>query len=201
MIERGARGDGEARGLFARCAIPAGTWIGDFAGLVKTQRPGDSSRYLLEIWRDPDVPDMRLDVDAQLYGNETRFINDYHGVADAPNISFTVYRHTWTGELAVGCLTLESVKCGAELLADYGQAFWSAEPAEPKAHKASPPSPLPCVPTQAAAPCATPAAAAELREAPAKEAARPASVPLPSTASVEMSPQVERSSSAPTHLA
>lgn len=133
MIERGARGDGEARGLFARCAIPAGTWIGDFAGLVKTQRPGDSSRYLLEIWRDPDVPDMRLDVDAQLYGNETRFINDYSGIADEPNVSFEVYRQPRTGELAVAVISKAAISCGAEVLADYGEKYRLMESAEGQA--------------------------------------------------------------------
>ena len=115
-------GDGEARGLFARCAIPAGALIGDFAGQVKAQRVGDASRYLLEVFCDPSSG-MRLDVDAQHYGNETRFINDYSGVAQEPNVSFCVYRQPRTGEIAIAVVSLTAISCGAELLAAYGEKY------------------------------------------------------------------------------
>ena len=79
--------------------------------------------YLLEVFRDPSL-NMYFDVDAQLFGNETRFINDYCGLADGPNVSFCVYRSADTGELAVAVVTLSAICCGAELLANYGQHFW-----------------------------------------------------------------------------
>lgn len=162
-----------ARGLFARCAIPSGTWIGDFTGLVKPQRAVDSSRYLLEVFSDPALG-VRFDVDAQLFGNETRFINDFTGLADEPNVQFTVYRHAWTGELAVACLTLDSIKCGAELLADYGLAFWNAEHAEAAVRKSTASPPTPTLPV-APAPVAE-----EHASMSSKAPARPISVPMDS---------------------
>jgi hypothetical protein len=45
--------DTEARGLFARVALPSGTWVGDFTGVVKPQSARDTSRYLLEVFHDP----------------------------------------------------------------------------------------------------------------------------------------------------
>ena len=112
-----------ARGLSARCAIPMNTWIGDFTGLVKPQRAADSSRFLLEVFHDP-LLGAKLDVDAMSFGNETRFINDYMGIAPRPNVSLNVYRKPLSGELSVGVLSLEALNVGAELLVDYGQGFW-----------------------------------------------------------------------------
>ena len=99
------------------------TWIGDFTGLVKPQRAADSSRFLLEVFHDP-LLGAKLDVDAMSFGNETRFINDYMGIAPRPNVSLNVYRKPLSGELSVGVLSLEALNVGAELLVDYGQGFW-----------------------------------------------------------------------------
>jgi hypothetical protein len=55
----------------------------------------------------------------------------------APNVSFTVYRNPWSGELAVGVITLDAIKRGAELLANYGHHFWSAD--EPQQSAREPP--------------------------------------------------------------
>ena len=70
--------------LFARCAIPASTHLGDFTGLVKAQQPHDPSKYLLELHRVGSGGEA-LDIDAQLYGNEMRFINDFQLVASEPS--------------------------------------------------------------------------------------------------------------------
>jgi len=115
-----------ARGLFARCNIPTDTWIGDYTGVVKPQVANDGSRYLLEVFHDPLVG-LRLDVDSQLYGNETRFINDDRGLGLAANVSFCPYRRPTTGELAVGVVSTGAIKAGEELLANYGTNFWGEE--------------------------------------------------------------------------
>ena len=104
--------------------MPAGAWLGDFAGLVKLQRSEDSSRYLLEVFHDP-ILGMRLDIDATHFGNEMRFINDYHGIAQSPNVAFVAYYAQFTGELAVGLITQRCVQPDEELLADYGRHFWA----------------------------------------------------------------------------
>ena len=191
-VEDASCGDGEARGLFARCAIPSGTWIGDFTGLVKAQRVGDASRYLLEVFHEPNLG-IKLDVDAAHFGNETRFINDYTGLAKEPNVSFTVYRNSWTGELAVGVITLDSIRCAEELLADYGHAFWNAAQTDQERATAVPRPPTdaieasPPAPTAAAARPASAQASTMLRVLPPcaaapKPVSRPASAPARSHA-------------------
>ena len=160
-----------AYGLFARCALPAGTWIGDFTGQVKPQQGRDSSKYLLEVFHDPELG-ISLDVDAKHYGNETRFINDYTSLQPEPNVGFSLYRSTTTGppaharrcpshpsqrgvlcssvgssggrcalagELAVGVMALRGLRCGDELVADYGTKFWRTP--ELKPHKVAMPAP------------------------------------------------------------
>ena len=62
-----------ARGLFARSDIPASTYVGDFAGLVKPQQPSDPSKFLLELHREAGAADgaaEAFDIDAQHFGNE-----------------------------------------------------------------------------------------------------------------------------------
>ncbi|KAL1515581.1 hypothetical protein AB1Y20_002201 [Prymnesium parvum] len=128
-----------AFGLFARCALPVGTWIGDFTGQVKPQQSRDSSKYLLEVFHDPQLG-LSLDVDAEHFGNETRFINDFTSIKPEPNVDFTIYRSATTGELAVGVITRKSVLRGDELLADYGTKFWRTPELKPsKPAPAAPP--------------------------------------------------------------
>ena len=103
--------------------------MGDFTGVVKPQVTHDSSRYLLEVFHDPDLG-VRLDIDAQTYGNETRYINSYQGIAPAPNVAFCVYRAPNTGEIAVGVIATAAIKYGEELLVDYGSKFWRSSSGE-----------------------------------------------------------------------
>jgi hypothetical protein len=107
--------------LFARCAIPSGAWLGDFTGLVKQQEPEDDSRYLLEAFHHPTLG-VRFDVDAQRFGNESRFINDFRDIAPMPNVAFMPYRAPATGELAIGVVALRAIRGDDEILADYGGA-------------------------------------------------------------------------------
>ena len=110
------------RGLYAHCDLPSGAWLGDFTGVIKPQVSNDGSRYLLEAFYHPAL-DIHFDVDAQQYGNESRFINDFRGMADEPNVTFMPYRAPTTGEIAIGVVTLHAVKSDEELLVDYGVHF------------------------------------------------------------------------------
>ena len=134
-----------ARGLFARCDIPASTYVGDFAGLVKLQQPSDPSKFLLELHREPGAADgtaEAFDIDAQHFGNEMRFINDYQLVAADPNVCFVLCRKPLSGELAVAVITARKICIGEELLVDYGRKFWSTPVLTPEAAAAASPSPL-----------------------------------------------------------
>jgi SET domain-containing protein len=64
----------------------------------------------------------RLVVDADRAGNETRFINDYRGIAETPNVQFRVVLDPTRPQVCV--VALVAVPQGAELLADYGDAYW-----------------------------------------------------------------------------
>lgn len=194
-------GGEESRGLFARCALPIGTWIGDFTGVVKPQMSGDESRYLLEVFCDPSTG-IRLDVDAQRYGNETRFINDYKGVAAEPNVAFNVYRVPWTGELAIALVTTSAIRCGSEILADYGTSFWRDndwKPAEaagtaaaPRldAIQATPPTPPPPPPPLAGKPQRPLAGKSQRPSGRRQPPAGAATVPLRPAASASPTPSV-----------
>ena len=116
-------------GLFARCAIPSGAWLGDFTGLVKQQEPKDDSRYLLEAFHHPTIG-VRFDVDAQRFGNESRFINDFRDIAPMPNVAFLPYRAPATGELAIGVVAQHAIRGDDEILADYGDMFWRTRAAQ-----------------------------------------------------------------------
>jgi SET domain-containing protein len=109
-------------GLFASESIPCGALVGNYTGLVKPQQGADSSHYLVEV-HDRHTG-LRFDLDAEHYGNETRFINDYKGVADHPNVALVLYHAHATGELSVGVVTQRQLQHGEEILVDYGRQFW-----------------------------------------------------------------------------
>ena len=73
----------------------------------------------------PSPPDASLRCYPNRYGNETRFINDVRGTGEEANVAFCTYRTPVTGELAVGVVTTRALKCGEELLVNYGSRFWS----------------------------------------------------------------------------
>jgi len=60
-------------------------------------------------------------IDSEYVGNESRFINHYKGVADAPNVTFAFYRDTFSSELRVGIFLLRPINAGEEILIDYGE--------------------------------------------------------------------------------
>merc|ERR1712166_1639857 len=74
---------GSTFGLFALVPLRPGAVIGDYAGLVKRRVAGDCSRYLFQLTRGES--NTELDIDALEVGNETRMINDFHGVSLQPN--------------------------------------------------------------------------------------------------------------------
>ena len=67
-------------------------------------------------------------------GNESRFINDYHGVAEGPNAVFEEYfvrvrgmrgGMGWEGRMGVWvCGT--GIQKGEEVLVSYGRGYWRA---------------------------------------------------------------------------
>jgi hypothetical protein len=71
-------------------------------------------------------------IDAREEGNETRFVNDYRGIARAPNVVFDMKESPLTGHAIVVLISLTVIQEGEELLCDYGQDYWDRENAERK---------------------------------------------------------------------
>ena len=53
-------------------------------------------------------------------GNEGRFLNDFRGIRNRPNVEF---RERWQYHMGVFTLS-ESVDKGDELVVTYGKGFW-----------------------------------------------------------------------------
>ncbi|KAG9005853.1 hypothetical protein FRB94_003924 [Tulasnella sp. JGI-2019a] len=121
------------KGLFATRKIPPKTHILDYLGEVHADDRDDSD-YDLSLLRLStseaislgvgDEP-ISIGVDAQDMGNEARFINDYRGVAESPNVEFK--DHVVGGELRMGVFSgPKGVGKGKEILVSYGKGWWKA---------------------------------------------------------------------------
>ncbi|CAI6334628.1 unnamed protein product [Periconia digitata] len=120
-------------GLFASQRLPPDSFILPYIGYVHGPADlDDSSDYDLSLDRE-----LGIGVDASKMGNEARFVNDYRGVAAAPNAEF---RHIFVDvgkgrvEKRMGVFVLSAGKSGkrakgiergSEILVSYGKGFWT----------------------------------------------------------------------------
>ncbi|KAH7410492.1 hypothetical protein DE146DRAFT_675195 [Phaeosphaeria sp. MPI-PUGE-AT-0046c] len=125
-----------AKGQNSLCAtqhLPPDTFILPYLGYVHDQTDLDeASDYDLSLDRE-----LGIGVDASKMGNEARFINDYRGVAAAPNAEFRdIFVDVGAGkvEKRVGVFVLSAGKSGKrakgiargqEILVSYGKGFWT----------------------------------------------------------------------------
>ncbi|KAH6602934.1 hypothetical protein BASA61_000611 [Batrachochytrium salamandrivorans] len=109
------------RSLHASINIPPHTHIIDYIGIVTPSSiSSTTSDYIISFYDD-------LAIDAELTGNEARFVNDYRGVADRPTVQFDLYQDPVTGRIAMGLWSLGMrIMKGDELLVSYGKGFWKA---------------------------------------------------------------------------
>ena len=120
-------------GLFANQNLPPNSFILCYIGYVHDKADtNESSDYDLSLDRE-----LGIGVDASNMGNEARFINDYRGVADAPNAEFRdIYVDLGNGkvEKRMGVFVLSAgksakrakgVQKGQEILVSYGKGFWT----------------------------------------------------------------------------
>ncbi|PNS15405.1 hypothetical protein CAC42_664 [Sphaceloma murrayae] len=127
-------------GLFAAHHLPPGSFILPYIGQVHTNSTSDTdatSDYDLSMDRE-----MGISIDAAKVGNESRFMNDYRGVAEGPNVEF---RDCWIQiparngesrgrwERRIGVFVLPAGKAGKrrkgigggeEIVVNYGKGFW-----------------------------------------------------------------------------
>lgn len=84
------------------------------------ERP--DSDYDLSLCRLPDG--ISVGIDANIMGNEARFVNDYRGISDKPNAVFLEGKTpSFDLKIAIWSST-EEIKKGQEILVSYGKSWW-----------------------------------------------------------------------------
>lgn len=80
---------------------------------------------------DPDSESAEHDptalyLDSRYWGNESRFVNDYRGIAVKPNVEFRSFLQLQDGEprFQMGLFAIRPIRKGHELLINYGKSFW-----------------------------------------------------------------------------
>ena len=63
-----------------------------------------------------------IEIDAKFVGNESRYINDYRGVAPQPNVEFCTKADAQKG-IWVAIKVAADICCGEEILVNYGEEF------------------------------------------------------------------------------
>ncbi|SNX86309.1 uncharacterized protein MEPE_05018 [Melanopsichium pennsylvanicum] len=68
-----------------------------------------------------------LYLDSRYWGNESRFVNDYRGIAQRPNVEFRSFiQHSEDGEerFQMGLFSIKPIRKAQELVINYGKSFW-----------------------------------------------------------------------------
>lgn len=107
-------------GLFALKSIKEKkTLLLEYRGTVTCPpQTSQSSNYTLHFHKE-------WTIDAELFGNEARFINDYRGIAERPLVEFDLYRDR-KGIIKIGVFSKCPIRKGQEILINYGKGFWKA---------------------------------------------------------------------------
>ena len=106
------------KGLFATKPWAPGRVIGEYQGLIRWFRDVEDTTYYAGFQAEGYYG---YGVDASVSGNHTKYINDYKGVAPAPNVR---YATTSGGSKRIRprimVITIREVQTGEEFVADYG---------------------------------------------------------------------------------
>ena len=106
-------------GLFARRRWVPCEVIGEYCGVLNDGY--NNSKYLAYLHH--DVPDSEtLCIDAEKFGNETRFINDYRNIAPNPNTQLVSCNIE--GHQRVLVVVIRIINPYTEILLDYGKDYW-----------------------------------------------------------------------------
>ena len=121
------------RGLFAVRSFRIEQTVGCYAGCLRSATAWSQQRQchkegqfaiLLDTSLGLGSAPLWLELDAEFVGNEGRFINDFRGIAPAPNARFTTKAHPCKG-IWVLIVAIAPIRDGDELLVDYGPDFAS----------------------------------------------------------------------------
>ncbi|KAJ3274249.1 hypothetical protein HDV01_003322 [Terramyces sp. JEL0728] len=106
-----------AFGLFSTSAIPPKTLILNYIGVVRAgDEASQTSDYILHF-------DGDYSVDAEFAGNEGRYVNDFRGISDKPNVKFQLHKNK-RGRVNMGIWSIAKIPKGKELTVTYGKGFW-----------------------------------------------------------------------------
>ncbi|KAL7555294.1 hypothetical protein ACHAWF_018997 [Thalassiosira exigua] len=125
--------DHPAHGEFGLyCALPhapPGSWLLDYVGHVTLGENQDKESDYVSDFGDKS----ELACDANSYGNEARFLNDFRNTGKHPNVEFNKRRDK-NGELRQGVYVklkkdakeegFDGVRRDEELLVSYGKSYW-----------------------------------------------------------------------------
>eukprot|EP00047_Mylnosiga_fluctuans_P020727 m.95596 g.95596 ORF g.95596 m.95596 type:complete len:383 (-) comp8607_c0_seq4:442-1590(-) len=107
-------------GLFATKIFQPKDEIGFYTGEVVLPSDGSDSKYIAGMAKCPGSPD----IDAEKFGNEMRFINDYRGLAPAANANMDTISCEKCSEWMVKVSATTVILPGQEILLDYGDSYW-----------------------------------------------------------------------------
>ncbi len=144
-----------SHGLFAAQDIEGNTFVRAYLGVLHTKQDADfHSTYDLSLCHDDRLLDKSPDsdvaaladavdainigdeddnptalyVDSRYWGNESRFVNDYRGIADRPNVEFRSFIQLDTSDgkpkFQMGLFTTRPLRKGQELVVNYGKSYW-----------------------------------------------------------------------------
>jgi len=107
------------RGLFAGAELRPGARLLRYCGVVLPRRgDGGDGGYRFAL-----RGALEIDVDALHAGNESRYINDYHGTGARANVQFVEARSD-ASEMEVWVEVLHAIAAGEEILVSYGSRYF-----------------------------------------------------------------------------
>eukprot|EP00967_Tisochrysis_lutea_P060079 scaffold76740_cov28-Tisochrysis_lutea.AAC.1 len=110
--------------------IPKGEELFDYTGHVRlvacAEHDTSTSSYLLNLFTHEESQ-VFIDIDAARAGNESRFLNDHHGICNAPNAQFWPYFDITSGEKRMAVKTIAPIPVGAEIVVDYGGGYFQRD--------------------------------------------------------------------------
>jgi hypothetical protein len=116
--------NGKGYGAFARMDLAPGQFIMEYAGkIINLLVAHLHSRFAFNGY----LYDFRgRCIDASDFGNESRFINDFRGIAYKSNVTARPCINPDTGRMGMCLFATSRIKSGQELLLNYGAKYWIA---------------------------------------------------------------------------
>lgn len=114
-------------GIFAAKQICKGEEIGEYVGEIFVTSTEEKDAFAKACRSEYSwvvkIHNFFLTIDAQNIANELALVNDYRGLRSSPNVKMRPIIHE--GVLYFGYIAVCDIQKGEEVLADYGEIFWT----------------------------------------------------------------------------